>query len=447
MYDLLAPSSSILAMTDDRLRFLIRYAGDFAPFVVESAQGAWVITKDGQRILDFTSGQISSTLGHNHPRIVAAIERSLREVIHLNSWMVNEDVLELARRLAELLPEPLERSILLNTGSETNEVAFRLAKAATGKFEMVGLTRSFHGLLAGTNSITFSMGHKGNGPLMPGSFAVPAPYEYRCPIRHCALSCDMTCLDVGFELVDQTSVGSLAAMVVEPVLSTGGIIPLPEGYLRAAKTKCEERDMLLIVDEAQTGFGRVGSMFAFEQDGVVPDILTVSKTLGGGVPLGATVTSAAIEQRAIDNGFLHITTHVSDPMPAAAGLAVLDVLAEENLVDRAAKLGGYLTDRLRELQERHEQIGDVRGRGLLVGLELVEDRGTKEPANELGAAVTAECLRLGLSMNIVKGDGSQRNCLRLAPPLTITTEEIDLAISILDTALTNCLDARAHTKP
>jgi 2,2-dialkylglycine decarboxylase (pyruvate) len=254
----------------------------------------------------------------------------------------------------------------------------------------------------------------------------------------------MTCLDVGFELVDQASVGSLAAMVVEPVLSTGGIIPLPEGYLRAAKTKCEERDMLLIVDEAQTGFGRVGSMFAFEQDGVVPDILTVSKTLGGGVPLGATVTSAAIEQRAIDNGFLHITTHVSDPMPAAAGLAVLDVLAEENLVDRAAKLGGYLTDRLRELQERHEQIGDVRGRGLLVGLELVEDRGTKEPANELGAAVTAECLRLGLSMNIVKGDGSQRNCLRLAPPLTITTEEIDLAISILDTALTNCLNARPH---
>ena len=433
-------------MTDERFRFLIRYAGDFAPFVVERAQGAWVITTEGQRILDFTSGQISSTLGHNHPRIVAAIERSLRDGIHLNSWMVNDDVLELARRLAGLLPDPLERSILLNTGSETNEVAFRLAKAATGKFEMVGLTRSFHGLLAGTTSMTFSMGHKGNGPLMPGSFAVPAPYEYRCPIRHCAASCDRTCLDVGFELVDQASVGSLAAMVVEPVLSTGGIIPLPEGYLADAKTKCEERGMLLVVDEAQTGFGRVGSMFAFEQDDVVPDILTVSKTLGGGVPLGATVTSAEIEQRAIDNGFLHITTHVSDPMPAAAGLAVLDVLAEENLVARAAKLGGYLTERLCELQELHEQIGDVRGRGLLVGLELVQDRDSKEPANELGAAVTAECLRLGLSMNIVKGDGSQRNCLRLAPPLTITTEEIDLAISILDTALTNCLNARAHPK-
>ncbi|TCO54882.1 aspartate aminotransferase family protein [Actinocrispum wychmicini] len=428
-------------MRDERERFLIRYAGDFAPFVVEKAEGAWVLTTEGQRVLDFTSGQISSTLGHNHPRIVEAIERSLRTGIHLNSWMVNEDVLELARRLAELLPDPLERSILLNTGSETNEVALRLAKAFTGKFEVVGLTRSFHGLLAGTNSVTFSMGHKGNGPLMPGSFAIPAPYEYRCPIRHCVRRCDMTCLDVGFEIVDQASVGSLAAMVVEPVLSTGGIIPLPEGYLSAAKRKCAERDMLLIVDEAQTGLGRVGSMFAFEQDDVVPDILTVSKTLGGGVPLGATITSAEIEQKAVDNGFLHITTHVSDPMPAAAGLAVLDVIAEENLVGRAQDMGRYLTDRLGELRDKYDQIGDIRGRGLLVGLELVTDKETREPANDLGAAVTAECLRLGLSMNIVKGDGSQRNCLRLAPPLTITTDEIDIAIDILDTALRTCLGA------
>lgn len=424
-------------MRDERERFLIRYAGDFAPFVVEKAEGAWVLTTDGQRVLDFTSGQISSTLGHNHPRIVEAIERSLRSGIHLNSWMVNDDVLELARRLAELLPDPLERSILLNTGSETNEVALRLAKAFTGKFEVVGLTRSFHGLLAGTGSVTFAMGHKGNGPLMPGSFAIPAPYEYRCPIRHCVKACDMTCLDVGFEIVDQASVGSLAAMVVEPVLSTGGIIPLPEGYLSAAKQKCEERDMLLIVDEAQTGLGRTGSMFAFQQDDVVPDILTISKTLGGGVPLGATITSAEIEQKAVDNGFLHITTHVSDPMPAAAGLAVLDVIEEENLAQRAQDMGRYLTDRLRELQDKYEQIGDVRGRGLLVGLELVTESGA--PANDLGAAVTAECLKLGLSMNIVKGDGSQRNCLRLAPPLTITTDEIDTAIDILDAALRACL--------
>jgi len=430
---------------DEREKYLIRYAGDFAPFVAAKALGAWVETTDGQRILDFTSGQISSTLGHNHPKIVEAIQRSLREIIHLNSWMVNEDVLELARRLAEMLPDPLTRSMLLNVGSETNEVAFRLAKSYTGKFEMVGLTRAYHGLLAGTSSLTYTMGHKGYGPLMPGSFAIPAPYEYRCPIRHCGGAsasgpkvCDKLCLDVGFETIDQASVGQLAAMIVEPVLSTGGIIPLPDGYLTAAKQKCDERGMLLIVDEAQTGFGRTGEMFAFEHDGVIPDILTVSKTLGGGVPLGATTTSAEIEDRAHDNGFLHLTTHVSDPMPAAAGLAVLDVIAEEDLVGRARKMSDYLFDQLHKLQDQHQEIGDVRGRGLLVGLELVLDRDSKEPASALGAAVTAECLRLGLSMNIVKGDGSTSNCLRMAPPLSITTEEIDIAVTILDQAITTC---------
>jgi 2,2-dialkylglycine decarboxylase (pyruvate) len=425
-------------MADPREKYLIRYAGSFAPFVVERAEGSWVFTTDGRRVLDFTSGQISSTLGHNHPRVVAAIEHALRTSIHLNSWMLSDDVLELARRLAELLPDPLERSILLNTGSETNEIALRMAKIATGRFEVIGLTRSFHGLLAGTNSVTFSMGHKGSGPLMPGSYAVPAPYCYRCPLQRTPDSCGLACLDVGFELVDQQSVGSLAAMILEPVLSTGGVIPLPEGYLAAARAKCDERGMMLVVDEAQTGLGRVGAMFASIEDGVVPDFLTMSKTLGGGVPLGATVTSAAIEETCVAAGLLHVTTHVSDPMPAAAGLAVLDVLAEESLVERAARMGEYLMTRLRELAERHEQIGDVRGRGLLVGLELVTDRGTKQPASALGAAVTEECLRRGLSMNIVKGDGSQTNCFRMAPPLSVTTDEIDLAVSIIDEALTAC---------
>lgn len=426
--------------SDERLQYLIRYAGDFAPFVVAAANGAWIETTDGQHVLDFTSGQISSTLGHNHPRIIEAIKRSLDAVIHLNSSMVNEDVLELAKRLADLLPEPLARSMLLNVGSETNEVAFRLAKFYTGNFEMVGMTRAYHGLLAGTSSLTYTMGHQGYGPLMPGSFAIPAPYEYRCPIRHCANACDTLCLDVGFETIDQTSVGSLAAMVVEPVLSTGGIIPLPDGYLARAKEKCRERDMLLIVDEAQTGFGRTGDMFGFEHDAIVLDILTVSKTLGGGVPLGATITSAEIETRAHEHGFLHLTTHVSDPMPAAAGLAVLDVLAEEDLVGRTRTMSKYLFDQLDTLQQRHEEIGDVRGRGLLVGVELVTDRDSRTPANALGDAVTTECLRLGLSMNIVKGDGASSNCLRMAPPLSITADEIDRAIDVLDRAITNSKD-------
>jgi 2,2-dialkylglycine decarboxylase (pyruvate) len=421
-------------LSDDRARFLIRYAGGFAPFVVARAKGAWIETTEGRRILDFTSGQICSTLGHNHPRIAAAVGRALEDVVHLNSWMLSEPVLALAERLAGLLPPPLDKVVLLNTGSEANEVALKLAKMHTGRFELVGLTRSFHGLLGGIASVNFSMAHAGYGPLLPGAFAVPAPYAYRCPIRHCDGVCDCTCLEAGFELLDQQSIGSLCAFVAEPVLSAGGIIVPPDGYFLRARELCDERGMLLVLDEAQTGFGRLGTMFGFEHDGALPDFVAVSKTLGGGLPLAATITSAAIEEDCVRKGFLHVTSHVSDPLPAAAGLAVLDVIEEEGLVGQTGERGDYLLARLRELQTEHEQIGDVRGRGLLVGLELVEDRASRSPANALGAAVTEECLRRGLSMNIVRA-GSSANCFRMAPPLTITEEEIDLGIEILDASL------------
>jgi 2,2-dialkylglycine decarboxylase (pyruvate) len=428
-------------VTDPRERFLIRYAGGFAPFVAARAEGAWVETTDGKRVLDFTSGQICSTLGHNHPRIAAAVRDALDEVVHLNSWMLSEPVLALAERMASLFPDGLDKVILLNTGSEANEVALKLAKMHTGRFEVVGLARSFHGLLAGISSVNFSMAHAGYGPLLPGAFLLPAPYAYRCPIKHCDGACDCTCLEAGFDLVDQQSVGSLCAVIAEPVLSAGGIIVPPDGYFSRLRELCDARGMLLVLDEAQTGFGRLGTMFGFEHDGIVPDLVAVSKTLGGGIPLAATITTSAIEGDCVDKGFLHVTSHVSDPLPAAAGHAVLDVIDEEGLVERARERGEYLLGRLRELQAAHEQIGDVRGRGLLVGLELVEDREGRRPADALGAAVTAECLRRGLSMNIVRA-GTSANCFRMAPPLTITDDEIDRAMEILDLSLQAMLAQR-----
>ena len=419
---------------DERERYLIRYGGGFAPDVIARAEGVWLETESGKRILDFTSGQICSTLGHNHPRINSAIRQTLDEVVHLNSWMLSEPVLALAERLVGLFPEPLDRVVLLNTGSEATEVALKLAKMHTGRFEVVGLTRSFHGLLAGIASVNFSMAHSGYGPLLPGSFAIPAPYAYRCPIRHCDGACDCSCLEVGFELLDQQSVGSLAAFIAEPVLSAGGIIVPPEGYFRRVRELCDERGMLLVLDEAQTGFGRLGAMFGFELDDVVPDLVAVSKTLGGGLPLAATVTSTAIEDDCFEKGFLHVTSHVSDPLPAAAGLAVLDVIADEGLVERARVRGQYMLEQLRELQAEYEQIGDVRGRGLLVGVELVEDRSSRRPADTLGRAFTAECFERGLSMNITRA-GTFANCLRIAPPLVVTEDEIDLAVEIMDASL------------
>lgn len=236
------------------------------------------------------------------------------------------------------------------------------------------------------------------------------------------------------ELADAQSTGAPAAVIAEPVLSVGGIVPLPPGYLAALRRHCNERGMLLILDEAQTGLGRVGRMFAFEGEDVIPDILTLSKTLGGGLPLSATITSAEIEQDAFEKGFLHFTSHVADPLPAAIGRAVLQTVVDQRLAERAAELGSRLRTGLEELRRRHEQVGDVRGAGLMLGLELVQDRDTRVPDPVLGTAVTQRCLELGLNVNIVKFP-ALGSVLRLAPPLTISEADLEVGLEILDRAL------------
>jgi 2,2-dialkylglycine decarboxylase (pyruvate) len=423
---------------------LIRYGGGFAEDLVVRASGSWLETAGGRRVLDFTAGQICATVGHNHPRVTAAIRRSLDEVIHLNSWMLSPPVLDLADVLLETVPAPLERAMFLSTGGESIEVAVRMAKLSTGRFEVASLTRSWHGLTGGAAALTLAAGRRGYGPTLPGSFALPAPYAYRCPVRACDGECDCACLEAGFELFDQASVGSPAALVAEPVLSAGGVIVPPPGYFARLLELCQERGMLVVFDECQTGLGRLGTMYGFEAFGVVPDFLVLSKTLGGGVPIGAVITSAAIEATCHQRGFVHVTSHVSDPMPAAAALAVIEVVREDGLPARAARAGERLRGHLDELAARHEIVGDVRGMGLLCGLELVEDRDSRRPAEAMGLALTEECERRGLSVNLVRGGtGGVANCLRMAPPLTISDDDIDLAAEILDASLAT-LPRTAH---
>lgn len=425
----------------DSADLLIRYGGPFADGIVTSASGSFIELEDGTRVLDFTAGQICATIGHNHPRVVDAIERACRDVLHLNSWSLSPPVLSLAERLIATLPSPLERAMFLSTGGEANEAALRMSKLAGGGFEVVALTRSWHGVTAGASAHTHAGGRRGHGPATPGAFAIPAPYEYRCPIRHCDGSCDCTCLEAGFELFDQASVGAPAAVLAEPVLSAGGVIVPPPGYFTRMAELCGERGMHLVLDECQTGLGRLGELYGFQVYDVVPDFLVLSKTLGGGVPVSAVVTSAAIEERCFERGFTHVTSHVSDPLPALVAEAVLDVVIAEDLPGAARRRGERLMRGLGELQERHESIGDVRGMGLLVGVELVEDRETRAPADALGRALTEECLRCGLSMNLVRGQSAgSANCLRMAPPLTVTEDEIDLAVTVIDEALTTVRD-------
>ncbi|MEK6466701.1 aspartate aminotransferase family protein [Pseudonocardia carboxydivorans] len=411
---------------------LIRYSGrgGFTPGVIARAQGSTVTTEDGRELLDFTSGQMSAILGHSHPEIVATVRDQVGRLDHLYSGMLSRPVLELCERLCASVGGGLDRAMLLTTGAESNEAAIRMAKLVTGRHEIVSFARSWHGMTQAAANATYVAGRAGYGPAAPGNFALPVPDRYRPDLVDDAGELDWRRqLDLGFALIDAQSVGSLAACIVEPILSSGGVVDLPPGYLAALRDKCHERGMLLILDEAQTGLCRTGDWYAHQRDGVVPDILTLSKTLGAGLPLAAVLTTAAIEQVAHERGFLFFTTHVNDPLPAAVGLTVLDVLTRDRLDLRARELGTLLQDGLRDLARTTGMIDDVRGRGLLVGLELAGS-----DTDALGAAVTARCAELGLHMNIVQLPG-MGGTFRIAPPLTATEAEIRRGVEILGTAL------------
>jgi 2,2-dialkylglycine decarboxylase (pyruvate) len=242
---------------------LVRYGGEFAPVIIEHARGSYIYDAEGRAILDFTSGQMSAILGHSHPEIVEAVAHSAGHLAHLFSGMLSWPVVRLAETMAEILPEPLSRSIFLSTGAESNEAAIRLAKLVTGGHEIVAFAQSWHGMTGAAASATYAHGRKGYGPAQPGSFAIHAPNSYRPGFGDPAHYDWKAELDYGFDLIDRQSTGGLAAFIAEPILSSGGILDLPEGYLAALKSHCEKRGMLLILDEAQTGLCRTGTMFAF----------------------------------------------------------------------------------------------------------------------------------------------------------------------------------------
>ncbi|WIM09733.1 aspartate aminotransferase family protein [Enhydrobacter sp.] len=416
---------------------LVRYGGAFAPLIAESAAGNWFVDADGRRILDFTSGQMSAILGHSHPEIVAVARRYMGELDHLYSSILSRPVVDLAALLASVSPGRLDRVLLVSTGGESNEAALRMAKLTTGRHEVVATSRSWHGVTGGAASATYSSGRRGYGPPVPGSFVLPAPDTYRSRFIDARGVYDWKAeLALGFELIDRQSSGALAACIVEPILSSGGVLEPPEGYLPALAAECRARGMQLVFDEAQTGLGRTGTLFACERDGVVPDYLTLSKTLGAGLPLAAMLTTPEIEEVAAERGYLFYTTHASDPLPAAVGLKVIEIILRDRLAERAALLGERLKSGLCTLQQRYECIGDVRGRGLLLGLDLVKDRRTRVPDPELARRVAHECLAVGMMTSVVRGG---YGIFRIAPPLTIEAAEIDLGLEIFDRALGKAL--------
>jgi 2,2-dialkylglycine decarboxylase (pyruvate) len=410
--------------------------GTFTGPIFERASGAVVTDTNGKDYLDFNSGQMCSALGHNHPRIVAAIEESCKTIIHASSSIFNVKEIELAARLGQLVPRPLKKAMFLGSGSDSNEAAISIAKKYTGGYEYAAPHVNFAGLGTGARSVTFAGWHKGYGPGPVGAYAIMAPYCYRCPLQLTHPDCGLACLKGSLEILDAQANGPIAAIITEPLFSAGGVIEPPRGWLEALAEACEERDILLIVDEAQTGLGKLGSMFACEREGVVPDLMTISKHFGGGVEISAVITTEEVEEKVVDKGLVIGHSHTNDPLACNAAIATLKILVEDDLPARARAVGEYWRSHLLRLAQKYEVIGDVRGRGLIQGLEFVKDRHTKAPFYELGKAVYDHCLPNGLVFSVRR----QGSVIRFVPPFCTTNEQLDQAAETLDRGITKSLD-------
>src|SRR5438132_1061073 len=416
--------------------------GEIAGPVFVSGQGSEVEDVTGRRWLDFNSGQMCAALGHNHPTVTAAIKQACDTLVHAHSSYFNIQEIRLAERLAGVMPTGLDKSLFLQSGSDANEAAVMIARQYTGGYEVASPHVSFHGLSDGARSLTFAGWHAGHGPLPAGSYAIVAPYCYRCPLNQTFPSCKFACLKTSFELLDAQSTGRPAAVITEPLFSAGGVIEPPPGWLKALQEMCHARNMLLIVDEEQTGLGKLGQMFGFESEGIVPDIITVAKHFGGGVGISAVITTEEIEDKVIRSGYAATHSHANDPLICAAGVASLDVVRDEDVPAKARKIGAHMRERLEMFQQRYEIIGDVRGRGQLTGIELVRDRQTKEPATDEGKAVGKFCFQQGLIFSL-RRDGS---VLRFVPPSTTTDDQIDAAMDLVGKALETVAPKRNMTR-
>ena len=415
---------------------MLGYGGDFVPFVPIRAEGAFLYDASGRRVLDFTSGQMSAILGHSHPEIVATVREAVGTLDHLFSSMLSEPVVALAEALAGLVPD-LPRAMLLSTGGEANEAAIRLAKLVTGHWEVVGFAQSWHGMTGGAAAATYKAGRRGVGPMMPGNFAIPAPNAYRPRFAGVGWREE---LDDAFEWLDRQSTGNLAAFIAEPVLSSGGVIDLPVGYLtRAGGALPGARDAA----DPGRGADRRGPhradvrIRARRRGAGHPD--AVEDAGGRAAALGGDDHRMRSPPRRQAREFLFYTTHVNDPLPAAVGLKVLEIVQRDGLAERAKVMGARLAAGLRGLQQRFDCIGDVRGRGLLLGLEF-RDAGGRDAAS-ISDAVTDVALDLGLSANIVRA-GASGGVMRIAPPLTVSEAEVDLGVELLGEATGRVMDIR-----
>ena len=405
----------------------------YIPVVIERGQGATLTDVDGNTFIDFTGGVGCLNVGHSHPRVVEAAQEQLERFSHTDFTIVPyETYVRLAERLCELAPISNAKAAFFNAGTEAVENAVKFARSHTGRPAVIGFEGGFHGRTLLSLSLT-SKTHPykaGLGPFAPEVYRVPFPNDYRGPDWETALD------SLERALVTQVAAETVAAIVIEPVQGEGGFVVAPREFMQGVRRLCDEHGIVMVVDEVQTGFGRTGKLFAIEHYGVEPDLITVAKSIAMGLPLSGVIGKAEIMDAPGDSAIGG--TYVGNPVAQAAAHAVLDVIEEENLCARATVLGDTMRARMESWKERFPQIGDVRGLGAMLAIELVRDPSTKEPDAETATAIVEEAGRNGL---LLLKSGIYSNCIRVLAPLTLTDAELDEALGVWEQALEGTLSS------
>ncbi|MEM2105535.1 MAG: acetyl ornithine aminotransferase family protein [Candidatus Bathyarchaeia archaeon] len=402
----------------------------FYPLVVESGKGCIVRDVDGNEYIDFNSGLVCLNVGHNHPKVISAIKNQCDRFLHYsNTDFYYNEVVDLAEKLTEITPGNFNKKVYFgNSGTEAIEAAIKLAKWHTRKPLFIGFIGAFHGRTIGSLSFTASKlpQRRYFFPMMPGVTHVPYPYCYRCPFKLSYPECHYWCVDFIDELVLQKYVPpeEVAAIMFEPIQGEGGYVVPPPEYFQRLKKLADKYGILLIDDEVQSGIGRTGKWFAIEHWGVEPDIVCSAKALASGLPLGATVAREKVMDWV---GGSHASTFGGNPLSCVAASAVIDVIKEEKLLDNAAKQGVYIMKRLEELKGQSEIVGDVRGKGLMIGMEIVESKEDKKPSAKKASEIMMRSWKRGVAV-ITCGIST----IRVAPPLNITRELVDAAMDIIE---------------
>jgi 4-aminobutyrate aminotransferase len=402
------------------------------PLVAARGEGAMVEDPDGNRFLDFAAGIAVVATGHCHPQVVQAVQAQAARLIHMSGTdFYYENMVQLAERLAALVPCEVPRRVYFgNSGAEAIEAAIKLARYHTGRGQFLAFVGAFHGRTMGALSLTGSKSiqKKGFFPLMPGAHHMPYAYCYRCAYGKSPDSCAVECVKAIEKELFRTTLPpeEVAAIFVEPVQGEGGYVVPPQKFFDELRRLADKYGILLVFDEVQSGMGRTGKMFACEHFGAVPDVITLAKGIASGLPLAATIARADLMKWSPG---AHASTFGGNPVAVAASLATLELL-EQELVDNAARMGAHLMSRLQNLPRRIPQVGDVRGLGLMIGIELVRDQATRERAPELRDKLVQMCFERGL---LVLGCGP--NTIRLCPPLVITRDQADFAADTIEDCL------------